>query len=84
MVGKPDEIRGEVVKAFVVLKSNYQPSDPLKQEIQMFVKNKLAKHNYPREIEFIADLPKTPSDKIMRRVLREKEYEKAGKKLAHI
>lgn len=79
VVGKPDELRGEVVKAFVVLKEKYHPSDSLKEEIQMFVKNRLAKHNYPREIEFANDLPKTPSGKIMRKVLREKEYERAGK-----
>jgi acetyl-CoA synthetase len=77
VVGKPDKLRGEVVKAFVVLKPNYQPSDSLKEEIQLFVKNRLAKHSYPREIEFVNDLPKTPSGKIMRKVLREKEYERA-------
>jgi len=81
VVGKPDELRGELVKAFVVLGRNQQPSESLKQEIQQFVKKRLAKHNYPREIEFVDELPKTPSGKIIRKVLREKEYEKSGKKL---
>jgi acetyl-CoA synthetase len=80
VVGKPDELRGELVKAFIVLKSNYQPSEALKDEIQLFVKNRLAKHNYPRELEFIEDLPKTPTGKIMRKILREKEKEQAGGK----
>lgn len=84
VVGKPDDLRGEMVKAFIVLTSKYQPSDGLKQEIQLFVKNKLAKHNYPRELEFVDDLPKTPSGKIMRKVLREKEYERAGKTLTRV
>lgn len=84
VVGKPDDLRGEMVKAFIVLTSKYQPSDGLKQEIQLFVKNKLAKHNYPRELEFVDDLPKTPSGKIMRKVLREKEYERAGRTLASV
>lgn len=79
VVGKPDELRGEVVKAFVVLRGDYQPSESLKQEIQLFVKNRLAKHNYPRELEFMGELPKTPSGKIMRKVLREQEYERADK-----
>ena len=84
VVGKPDDLRGEVVKAFIVLKSTYSPSEDLKQAIQLFVKGKLAKHNYPRELEFVDDLPKTPSGKIMRRLLRKAEYEKAGKKISNI
>jgi acetyl-CoA synthetase len=81
VIGKPDELRGEVVKAFVVLKRSYKPSPDLIQEIQLFAKNKLSRHNYPRELEFVDDLPKTPSGKIMRRLLRDREYEKAGKKV---
>jgi acetyl-CoA synthetase len=79
VVGKPDDLRGEVVKAYIVLKDTYPSSEELKEDIKTFVKGKLAKHNYPKELEFMSDLPKTPSGKIMRRVLREKEYEKAGK-----
>jgi acetyl-CoA synthetase len=81
VVGKPDHLRGALVKAFIVLKRDYQPSESLKQEIQIFVKNRLAKHNYPRELEFVDDLPKTPSGKIMRKVLREQEYERTGESL---
>ena len=81
VVGKPDELKGEVVKAFVVLKKDLQPTNSLQQEIQLFVKERLSKHNYPREVEFIDELPKTPSGKIRRKVLQEKEYERMGKRL---
>ena len=63
VVGKPDDTKGEIVKAFVVLKPAYLPSDQLAQELSLFVKNKLSKHQYPREVEFIDDIPKTPSGK---------------------
>ena len=81
VVGKPDELKGEVVKAFDVLKKDLQPTNSLQQEIQLFVKERLSKHNYPREVEFIDELPKTPSGKIRRKVLQEKEYERMGKRL---
>ncbi|MFH0845392.1 MAG: acetate--CoA ligase, partial [Pseudomonadota bacterium] len=84
VVGKPDELRGEVVKAYIVLTKNHQPSEDLKRDIQLYAKNKLSKHNYPKELEFVDDLPKTPSGKIMRRLLRDKEYEKAGKKVTKV
>ncbi len=71
-VGKPDQERTEIVKAFVVLKEGVAASDALKQELQSFVKTRLAAHEYPREIEFVADLPMTATGKIMRRQLREK------------
>ncbi|GKU82819.1 acetate--CoA ligase [Niallia sp. NCCP-28] len=70
VIGKPDAIRGEIIKAFVALVDGYQESDKLKEEIRQFVKNGLAAHAAPREIEFIAKLPKTRSGKIMRRVLK--------------
>ncbi|PKG22424.1 acetate--CoA ligase [Niallia nealsonii] len=70
VIGKPDAIRGEIIKAFVALRDGYQESDQLKEEIRQFVKNGLAAHAAPREIEFIAKLPKTRSGKIMRRVLK--------------
>jgi len=70
VVGKPDALRGELVKAFVVLNSNFVPSEDLKKEITEFCRKKLSKHNYPREIEFIKELPKTSSGKIQRRKLR--------------
>ena len=73
VIGKPDKLRGEIIKAFVVLKTGIKPSEKLKEDIQHFVKTHLAAHAYPREIEFVDKLPKTRSGKIMRRVLRAKE-----------
>jgi acetyl-CoA synthetase len=73
VIGKPDELRGNIIKAFIVLTPGYAESDQLKTEIQKFVKSKLAGHAYPREIEVMAKLPKTRSGKIMRRLLRAKE-----------
>ncbi|SEV87567.1 acetyl-CoA synthetase [Aliicoccus persicus] len=70
VIGKPDPIRGEIVKAFITLKKEYKPSDELKEDIRLFVKNGLAAHAAPREIEFKDKLPKTRSGKIMRRVLK--------------
>lgn len=70
VIGKPDPIRGEIVKAFITLKKEYEPSDELKEDIRLFVKNGLAAHAAPREIEFKDKLPKTRSGKIMRRVLK--------------
>jgi len=73
VVGKPDELRGEIVKAFIVLRLGHEPSDRLREEITNFVRVRLAYYAYPREIEFVAALPKTRSGKIMRRVLKAKE-----------
>lgn len=73
VIGKPDELRGEIIKAFVVLKPGVEPSDELKAQLQEHVKKHLAGHAYPREIEFIEKLPKTRSGKIMRRILKAKE-----------
>lgn len=70
VIGKPDPIRGEVIKAFVALVPGYTATDELKEEIRQFVKTGLAAHAAPREIEFCEKLPKTRSGKIMRRVLK--------------
>jgi len=70
VIGKPDQIRGQIIKAFVALRKGYQPSEQLKVEIAEFVKNNLAAHAAPREIDFVEKIPKTRSGKIMRRVLR--------------
>ena len=70
VIGKPDPIRGEIVKAFIALRDGFEPTDELKEEIRVFVKNGLAAHAAPREIEFKDSLPKTRSGKIMRRVLK--------------
>lgn len=73
VIGKPDALRGEIIKAFVVVKPGVEQTDELKENIKTFVKKHLAGHAYPREIEFIDKLPKTRSGKIMRRVLKAKE-----------
>jgi acetyl-CoA synthetase len=70
VIGKPDALRGHIIKAFISLREGYKPSDELKDEIQKFVRQKLAAHAVPREIEFREKLPKTRSGKIMRRVLK--------------
>jgi acetyl-CoA synthetase len=70
VIGKPDPMRGEIIKAFIALREGYTPSEELKEEIRQFVKNGLAAHAAPREIEFCEKLPKTRSGKIMRRVLK--------------
>ncbi len=77
VVASPDETRGEVVKAFVVLAPGFTPSAALKKEIQDHVKNVTAPYKYPRKIEFVAELPKTVSGKIRRVELRQKEWAKA-------
>nr|WP_299244451.1 AMP-binding protein [uncultured Halomonas sp.] len=69
-VGKPDSIRGEVIKSYVVLRDGFEPSDALADEIRQRVKDRLSSHAYPREIAFVETLPKTPSGKIQRFKLR--------------
>jgi acetyl-CoA synthetase len=73
-VAKPDAVNMEVVKAFVTLKPGYQPNDDLELEIMNFIRKKLSPLAMPQEIEFTDSLPKTRSGKIMRRVLRAKEF----------
>lgn len=73
VIGKPDPERGEIIKAFLVLRPGFSESEELKEEISEFVKENLAGHAYPKEIAFTKTLPKTRSGKIMRRVLRAKE-----------
>jgi acetyl-CoA synthetase len=71
VVGKPDPLRTEIVKAFIVPKPGHEPSDGLVAEIQSFVRERLAAHEYPREIAFRSELPMTTTGKIIRRLLRE-------------
>ena len=71
VVGKKDEMRGEIVKAYVVLAGGREPSDELVKELQDFVKQQTAPYKYPREIAFLDELPKTVSGKIRRVELRE-------------
>ncbi|MCB0008694.1 MAG: 2-aminobenzoate-CoA ligase, partial [Anaerolineales bacterium] len=70
VVGKPDPIRGEVVKAYVVVKAGYVPSEELAEALRQHVRTNVSAHAYPREIAFIDQLPKTPSGKIQRFLLR--------------
>ncbi|MBN1165951.1 MAG: AMP-binding protein [Methanospirillaceae archaeon] len=78
VVGSPDPIRGLVVKAFVVLHKDWEPSDTLVKELQNYVKSVTAPYKYPRKIEFVSELPKTISGKIMRKELREMEMKRAA------
>jgi acetyl-CoA synthetase len=80
VIGTPDPLRGEIVKAFLVAKAGVEPDQKLVVEIQNFVKTRLAAHEYPREIDFVNDLPMTTTGKIMRRELRKLELEKKGLK----
>lgn len=73
VIGKPDPERTEIVKAFVVLKKGVEGTDALAEELQMLVKKRLAAHAYPREVAFVEELPKTPSGKIQRFLLRKQE-----------
>jgi acetyl-CoA synthetase len=77
VVGKPDPERTELVKAFVVPRSGYQPAPELAEQLQQFVKTRLSAHAYPREIEFVEHLPRTPSGKLQRFILRQQEIDKA-------
>jgi acetyl-CoA synthetase len=77
VVGSPDPIRGLVVKAFVVLKPGFSPSDQLVAALQEHVRSVTAPYKYPRAIEFVGSLPKTYSGKIRRNELREREAKKA-------
>ena len=74
VVASPDNTRGAVVKAFVVLASGRVPSEALAQELQGHVKKITAPYKYPREVEFVEALPKTVSGKIRRVELRDREY----------
>ncbi|HEX6843552.1 MAG TPA: AMP-binding protein [Actinomycetota bacterium] len=78
VVGKPDPTRGEIVKAFVTLAAGVEPSDALAREIQDHCKRETAPYKYPREIEFVRELPKTVSGKIRRVELRERERDRAS------
>lgn len=78
VIGVPDEVRGQIVKAFVVLKPGYEPSQDLVKELQEHVKRITAPYKYPREIEFVKELPKTMSGKIKRKELRKMELKRRG------
>ena len=72
VIGKPDPDRTEIVKAFVVLRGNTPPSEALAEELRQLVRRRLSAHAYPREISFETELPKTPSGKVQRFLLRQR------------
>lgn len=78
VVGSPDKIRTEVVKAFIVLKQGIKPTPEIEKDIKDFVKVRLAAHEYPREVEFVEELPMTATGKIMRKELKKLETERKG------
>ncbi|MBQ0755791.1 MAG: AMP-binding protein [Amphritea sp.] len=77
VVGKPDEKRGSIVKAYVVIKAEYEAGPALVEELQQFVRKRLSTHSFPRQIEFVAELPKTPSGKLQRFLLRQRAVDEA-------
>ena len=80
VVASPDELRGTVVKAFVVLAQGHEPGDELAEEVKAYVRERLSAYAYPRRIEFVSELPKTLTGKIRRAELRELEFERAKAK----
>jgi acetyl-CoA synthetase len=78
VVGKPDRLRTEIVKAYIVLAEDFQPSEALAIEIRDWVKNRLSMHEYPREVEFIDALPMTTTGKVIRRLLRDRAAAETG------
>ena len=75
--GAPDPVRGQIVKATIVLRSGYEPSDDLKKELQNFVKQETAPYKYPRAVEFVEELPKSISGKVKRVDIRRKDASNA-------
>ena len=80
VIGKPDETRGSIVKAFIVLQPGHSPSDVLVEQIQTHVRGRLAPYEYPREIEFIDALPMTTTGKVQRKELRKREEQKLARR----
>ena len=78
VVGKPDEMRTEIVKAFVVLKDGEKPSDEMAEALQVFVKERLASYSYPREIAFLDELPMTVTGKVIRKELKARAAAEGG------
>jgi acetyl-CoA synthetase len=76
VIGAPDDQRGQVVKAFVI--ANVDGTDALAKDLQDFTREKLAQHEFPRIVEFVSELPKTPAGKVNRKVLRDQEAAKAA------
>ena len=81
VVGSPDEVRTEIVKAFVVPKAGVATGPDVVEDIKTFVKKRLAAHEYPRDVEFVSELPMTATGKIMRRELKKLEIERKATEL---
>jgi acetyl-CoA synthetase len=78
VIGVPDQLRGEVIEAFVVLRDPSQDTAELAGELQQLVKDKFAAHAYPRRVHFVDALPKTPSGKVQRYILRQQRAKPAA------
>ncbi len=78
ITGVPDEMRGQIVKATIVLAKGFEASEELKKEIQNHVKHETAPYKYPRMIEFVDELPKTISGKIQRKIIRTEDEQKSN------
>jgi acetyl-CoA synthetase len=78
VVGKPDDSRGFIVKAYVVTHPHVDADDALAETLKQHVRNRLSTHAFPREIEFVNDLPKTSSGKIQRFLLRKQAAEEVA------
>jgi len=76
VIGVPDATRGQVAKAFVV--SDRAPDAEFVTELQNFTREKLSQHEFPRHVEFVSELPKTPAGKVHRKILRDREAAKAA------
>ncbi len=77
-IGKPDMLRTEIVKAYVVLKEGQRPSAALAEEIRLWVRERLSAHEYPREVEFVDSMPLTTTGKVIRRIFRDRARQEAG------
>lgn len=77
-VGKPDPVRTEIVKAYVVLREGEHPSEALAEEIRLWVRERLSAHEYPREVAFVESMPLTTTGKVIRRIFRDRARREAG------
>jgi acetyl-CoA synthetase len=78
-VGKPDPVRTEIVKAFVVLRDGFEPGEALSEDLKQWVRARLSAHEYPREIDFVDQIPLTTTGKVIRRHFREQAVAEAGR-----
>ena len=78
-VGKPDPVRTEIVKAYVVLNEGYEPGPEMADEISLWVRERLSAHEYPREVAFVDSMPLTTTGKVIRRIFRDRARREAGR-----